>query len=332
MDLRQDCPIQLSLIVPAYNENDNIVPFYTAAVAAFEAVSGICEIVFVDDGSSDGTYQSMEQVVKENSQHSFSRVVVQAVSFSRNFGKEAAMLAGLRLARGKYCCFIDSDLQQRPETAVEMYELLRSNPEYDCVAACQESRAVGLTSCLSEKFYGLLAKFSGLDVLENASDFRVFTRQVSDALTSLPESYRFTKGLFAWIGFKTLPYTYAPDDRYSGETTWTFKKLVSYALNGLLSFSTLPLKFATYFGLIVSLAAFVYLFVVVIQRLIYRVDIPGYATIVVLILFLGGVQLLVLGIIGEYLARVYEQGKQRPIYIIRAATRSDDTSSNCSTN
>lgn len=313
--------IELSLIVPAYNEEGNILPFYEAAREALQEVSGMCEIVFIDDGSHDHTYERMCEVV--NKVCSQEALLVKCVSFSRNFGKEAGMLAGLKEAEGAYCCFIDSDLQQRPETAVEMLKLLKQNPEYDCVAACQERRSSGLVSSLSEKFYSLLGKSSGLPVIDNASDFRVFTKSVASALLDMPESFRFTKGLFAWVGFKTLAIPYVPDNRLSGSSTWSFKKLLSYALNGLLSFSTLPLRFATYLGLVVSMAAFVYLLVVVLQRLLFGIDVPGYATIVVLILFMGGVQLLVLGIIGEYLARVYIQGKQRPHYIVRSRVSSE---------
>lgn len=309
----------LSLIVPAFNEQDNIEPFYVRAKEAFSDSAIKLQIVFIDDGSTDNTYNMMTSVGE--SAKNDRDISVTALSLSRNFGKEAALYAGLKHATGDYCCFIDSDLQQRPETAREMLELLIGHPEYDIVAAYQEKRKGNpLTAHLSSWFYGLLGKTSGMDnLVADASDFRVFRREVAEALTEMSEYYRFTKGLFAWIGFKTLPFPYQADERHSGETSWSFFKLVKYALNGIMSFTTLPLRVATYLGLAASFAAIVYLVVVVLQRLILGVDVPGYATIVALLLFLGGIQLLVLGIIGEYLARVYIQGKNRPVFILRAS-------------
>lgn len=311
----------LSLIVPAYNEQDNIKPFLEAVSSAFGDWDGECEVVFVDDGSSDGTWQSIEESVHadlSSESDCCCHLTVRAISFSRNFGKEAAMYAGLEHATSEYCCFIDADLQQRPETARAMLELLIENPDFDCVAACQLNRKHGLINDLSSKFYSFLSSASGLDsVISGASDFRVFNSSVKSSLLSLDEYFRFSKGLFAWIGFKTLPFPYEPDERLSGSSKWSFKKLVKYALDGLMSFSTAPLKIATVLGLLASMAAFLYLVVVLIQKIAFGIEIPGYATLVVLILFLGGVQLLVLGIIGEYLAKMYIQGKHRPIYLTR---------------
>ena len=312
------CETSLSLIVPAYNEQDNVRPFFDRAVSAFEDSGINLQIVFVDDGSKDRTYEQMV-LVGNDAKALSANIAVVALSFPRNFGKEAALYAGLQHASGDFCCFIDSDLQQRPETAREMLEKLLESDEYDIVAAYQEKRGGNpITAWFSSVFYGLLGKSSGMgDVVADASDFRVFRREVTNALLEMSEYYRFTKGLFAWIGFKTLPFPYEADERLSGETSWSFAKLVKYAVNGLMSFTTVPLRIATYLGLITSFAAIVYLVVVVVQRLAWGVDVPGYATIVALMLLLGGIQLLVLGIIGEYLARVYIQGKGRPVYLLR---------------
>jgi glycosyltransferase involved in cell wall biosynthesis len=243
---------------------------------------------------------------------------VRVVSFSRNFGKEAAMYAGLAQASGRHCCFIDADMQQRPETAFAMLAELEKNPGFDCVAACQQNRRQGrVRAWLSRRFYGAFSSSSGMDVVDGASDFRVFTRAVADALLHMPEYFRFSKGLFAWIGFKTLPFAYSPDERLSGTTTWSLPKLVRYAAEGILSFSTSPLRIATFCGGLASFAALVYAIVVAVQRIAFGAEVPGYATIVILILLIGGVQLLVLGIMGEYLARAYIQGKHRPVYIVR---------------
>lgn len=310
--MQDSAHIDLSLIVPAYNESGNIRAFFDATVAAFQDFAGTWQIVFVDDGSRDDTFEQIQKI----SALSELPCRVTAVQLSRNFGKEAALFAGLGQARGEAISFIDADLQQRPETLLEMYRLLGQGG-WDCVAACREHRPKGPRAWLSRRFYRLLAHSSRMEILADASDFRVFTRAVADALLTMPEYHRFSKGLFAWIGFRTLPYAYTPEARHTGETTWSFGKLCHYAAGGLISFTTFPLKIAIYLGFLACLAAFAYLAVVVADRLIFGVDVPGYATVVTLILGFGGLQLLVLGIIGEYLARTYIQGKQRPVYIAR---------------
>ena len=306
--------MDLSLIIPAYNEERNIPAFFAAARDALTQLDRQCELIFVDDGSSDGTLAAMRGVADQAT----SQLAVQVVSFSRNFGKEAAMFAGLKRAEGDLVGIIDSDLQQRPETVVEMVRVLDEHSEYDCVAACQNDRRSGaLLNGFSRIYYKLLGAISEMDVIPNASDFRVFRRNVADALLSVDEYYRFSKGLFSWIGFNTYALEYTAEERREGTSRWSFRKLFKYGVNGLLSFTTLPLRLATYLGLFASAAAGIYLIVVLVQRLAWGVDVPGYATIVALILLIGGIQLLVLGIIGEYLARTYIQGKRRPIYIER---------------
>jgi glycosyltransferase involved in cell wall biosynthesis len=309
--------IDFSMIVPGFNEAENIRPFYSAAIEAFADFPGSYEIVFVDDGSSDGTLEAMRAV----SQLPDLPCDIRIVSFSRNFGKESAMYAGLEHARGRFQGFIDSDLQQQPSTMRKMLELLMENRSYDCVAAYQENRKdSAFRNWFSRKFYGILQRSSRMSVVPDASDFRVFRRVVGDALLSMPEYNRFSKGLFAWVGFKTLPYPYTPDERLAGDSSWSFSKLVRYAIGGLLSFTTAPLKFSMLLGSIVSIAAVVYLLVIVFQVLLFGVDVPGFATIVALILLFGGLQLFFLGVIGEYLGRAYIQGKNRPIYIAREDT------------
>lgn len=316
----------VSLIAPAYNEEGNIVPFAESAAAAFSALpeGWACELIFVDDGSSDCTLSSMHAVLEDASIEK-SGLAVSVVEFSRNFGKEAALYAGLEHAKGDICVLIDTDMQQPPAVARQMVDILLADEALDCVAAYQEQRKRGrLRNWCSSTFYRLLGASSGMDVLADASDFRVFRRNVRDALLGMTEYYRFSKGLFSWIGFKTKPFPYVPEDRLSGETTWSFWKLTKYAVNGLMSFTTFPLRIATWLGMGASALAIVYMAVVVLQRLIFGVDVPGYATIVALVLFLGGLQLLVLGVMGEYLARVYTQGKNRPIYIERSCQSNEN--------
>lgn len=315
--------MSVSLIVPAFNEEGNILPFVEAAKEAFEGGYEY-EIVFVDDGSSDGTLAEMKKAFTNSSIGNMPTIKI--VEFSRNFGKEAALYSGLKHATGEITVFIDSDLQQPPAIARDMVDTLLDSPDIDCIAAYQENRKQGkIVNSLSSFFYKMLGSSSGMDVLSNASDFRAFKSNVKDALLSMTEYYRFSKGLFAWIGFKVLPYPYTPNERAHGESSWSFRGLVKYAISGLLSFTTLPLKLSIWLGLVTSFSAALYMLVVVVQRFAFGVEVPGYATIVSLILLVGGIQLLVLGIAGEYIARIYIEGKSRPVYIERSLLDSSKT-------
>lgn len=310
---------ELSLIAPAFNEAQNIMPFCRMVLADLAPrVGGPMEIIFIDDGSSDGTFERMQEAIGI-----FEPLCdAAAVRFSRNFGKESAMFAGLQQARGRYCGFIDVDLQQPASDMANMLDILKASPNTDCVAAVASKRTKGgLSSRLSEGFYRILGKSSGMEVIANASDFRVFTRTVAEALISMPEYHRFSKGLFAWVGFTTIPYEYTPKNRHAGETTWSLRDLCAYAIDGLLSFTTAPLRIATIIGLFASLLAAIYLVVQIFQRLYFGVDVPGYATLVVLILFFGGLQMVLLGILGEYLGRLYIESKHRPIYLVKQIER-----------
>lgn len=299
----------VSFIVPSFNEAPNLVAFYTEFSRVFSRSDYDWELIFVDDGSTDESFKILSDL-------SLKLPGITAIQFSRNFGKEAAIWAGLNTAKGDLVGIIDADLQQPPCDALAMVDLLVSNPEYDCVAAYQEKRNEGgISASIKNCFYKIMSKMCSMDMIQNASDFRVFRRSVADAILSLPESQRFTKGIFAWIGFETLPYPYTPQDRVAGESKWSFRKLVAYAAEGILSFSTAPLKVATVLGLATSFFALIYCVAVLLRTLIFGIDVPGYATTIGVVLLLGGIQLMVLGAIGEYLARDYIQGKQRPIFI-----------------
>ena len=302
--------MKLSLVVPCYNEEENIRDFYNAARQVLEAEDYEYELVFVNDGSRDRTQEELEKVF------ALREVNVIVETFSRNFGKEAAIYAGFQKATGDFITVIDADLQQRPETVVKMVKLLQDNEEFDCVAAYQEKRQEGrVVSKLKDLFYRLINRTSEIEFYPGASDFRTFRRPVVDAILSLPEYHRFSKGIFSWVGFNTCYIPYTAEKRNAGETKWSISKLFKYAVEGFISYTTFPLKIATGLGLFTSLCAIIYLFVVVIQKLCVGNPVPGYPTIVVLILLLGGIQLTILGIIGEYLARMYIQEKHRPIYI-----------------
>lgn len=304
--------MKLSLVVPCYNEQDNVRAFYDAAVSAFEGCGYEYELVMVNDGSKDETGLELKRLFLEKKNVSNLTII----HFSRNFGKEAAILAGMKRAKGELIALIDADLQQRPEIVRDMVQILDEHPEYDCVAAYQEERKESKElSFFKKSFYKLINKVSEVDFVNGASDFRTFRRTMADAIISLPEYHRFSKGIFSWVGFDTYYIPYIVEERHAGETKWTFWKLVRYAMEGIIGFSTTPLRLATVLGGLSSALAVIYFVVVVAQRLICGVDVPGYATIVALILLIGGVQLLMLGIIGEYIARMYIQGKNRPVYI-----------------
>lgn len=310
--------IKLSAIVPCYNEQDNVELFYETFCGVFDDTEFDYQLVFIDDGSSDQTLPRLK-IIAQSLPH------VRVVSFSRNFGKEAAVWAGLNNANGDYVAIIDADLQQQPQDLLNMARILEQDESYDIVAAYQEERRENpVIAFLKGCFYKIMDSMTTTTLVNNASDFRVFRRIVADAILSLPEYHRFSKGIFSWVGFNTYAYPYIPSKRYSGESKWSFLNLVRYAVEGLVSFSTSPLRWTTYLGSLTSIASFIYLVVVLVQKLCLGVDIPGYATLVCLILLLGGIQLLVLGIIGEYIGRMYVQGKNRPIYIEARRYESND--------
>lgn len=314
--------IELSLIVPCFNEEGNVKAFYQEAVQTFEAAGVPIEIVFVDDGSHDATLARLRGVVAEAD----GRVAVQVISFSRNFGKESAIYAGMKQAVGNNLCIIDADLQQPPALALSMFDYLRSHPDTDVVAAYQDVRNEGkFVAWLKRSFYKWFNRVTDhIEIPENMSDFRVFRRSVANALLSLPEYYRFSKGLFAWVGFHTHAVPYTPRERNSGQSTWTVRSLFKYAFSGMMAFSTWPLKVAKWIGAVVSLASFAYLlYVVIVDYLIIGTGVPGYATLVSLTLLFGGIEMIVLGVMGDYMARGYIEEKRRPLYIVRERIVSD---------
>lgn len=304
--------MKLSLIVPCYNEAENVGPFQEAVMTAFDGCGYDYEIVFVDDGSKDATLHNLKKLFKAQ------KCPVKVVSFSRNFGKESGLYAGLEQASGDYISLIDADLQQRPEIVRDMVKILDENENYDVVAAYQDRRGEGkVLSFFKKSFYAIINKLSKVTLQPDASDFRTFRRSVRDSILEMGEYHRFSKGIFAWVGYETcfIPYTACP--RNAGTTKWNFGKLLNYAIDGIIGFSTAPLRFSTYVGAVSAIAAVVYLFIVILQKLFWGIDVPGYATIIVLILFFGSMQLFGIGIIGEYVGRTFEQSKDRPIYIAK---------------
>ena len=302
--------MKLSLVIPCFNEEENIREIYRSVADCFQSRLFSYECVFVDDGSTDGTFRELKKLVEEKSGH------IQVVSFSRNFGKEAAIYAGLRHAKGERVCIIDADLQQPPETVLQMMEILDAQPEVDCVAAYQKNRKESkLLSGIKSCFYKLINKLSDVEFVNKASDFRMMRRKMVDAVLSMTEYHRFSKGILSWVGFETRFIPYEVRRRKHGKSKWSNWGLTKYAMEGIISFSTAPLKIATVTGFLSAIAAVLYSVSVLMEKLIFGIAVPGYATIVILLLLLGGLILFSLGIIGEYLARMYIQMKNRPIYI-----------------
>lgn len=302
--------MKLSLVVPCYNEAENVFAFQEAVRQAFADCGYSYEIIFVDDGSKDDTLKQLRKI------HSQQACPVKVISFSRNFGKEAGIYAGIEHADGEYISLIDADLQQRPEIVRDMVSILDEKPEFDIVAAYQDRRGEGKAlSFFKKNFYRTINSLSDINLKSDASDFRTFRRSVAESIITMGEYHRFSKGIFAWVGYNTcfIPYTACP--RTAGVTKWSFRKLMNYAIDGIIGYSTKPLRTATLLGTLTAVAAFLYLIIVICQKLISGIDIPGYATIIVLILFLGSMQLFCIGIIGEYVGRTFEQSKSRPIYI-----------------
>ncbi len=303
--------MKLSLVVPCFNEEENVAYLLEEVKKTFKNDIDY-EIVFVNDGSKDNTQKILKELYESN------KDIVQVVSLSRNFGKEAAMYAGLLNAMGDMVCIIDADLQQHPSVILSMLEILQKNPDTDCVAAYQKKRSEGKAmSFVKSCFYKIINKFSDVNFTNGASDFRLMRRNMVKAVLSMTEYHRFSKGIFGWVGFNTEYIPYEAQQRKSGKSKWRVKSLVKYALEGIISFSTSPLRFSTYIGFISSIISIIYLIVVVMQKLFCGIDVPGYATIVVLVLLLGGLQLFCLGVLGEYFAKMYIQAKNRPVYIIK---------------
>jgi len=303
--------MKLSILIPAYNEEENMDIIYNNIKSVLEDIS--FEIIFIDDGSLDKTYPVLESIYKKDPNR------VRVISFSRNFGKDAAIYAGIEYAAGEFTAIIDADMEQDPKYLVKMLNFLENNKNYDQVAMVIKERKAGnvFKRFGSKTFYKFINLLSDIKFEQDASDFRMFNSIVKEALLKLPEKNRFSKGIFNWVGFNTKYLEYDVGTRTKGKTKFGFRSSFRYAINGIVGFSTRPLKLATVFGSITSLTGFVYLVYVIIKTLVFGADTPGFATIVCLILFLGGIQLISIGILGEYISRMFIETKNRPIYIAR---------------
>ena len=312
----------ISLIVPCYNEEEAMPLFYREAsrvAAAMKASHGAdFEFIFVDDGSRDGTLRVARELHAKDER-------VRYISFARNFGKESAIYAGLQASKGDYVAMLDADLQDPPALLPEMLDALLTG-DYDCAATRRTTRQgePPIRSFFARLFYRIINKMSDTEIVDGARDFRLMTRQMVDAIVSMGEYNRFSKGIFGWVGFRTKWLEYTNVERVAGTTKWNFWKLLNYAIEGIIGFSTAPLRLATCLGGVTGVAAVIYGIVVILQKLICGIDVPGYATIIVLILLLGSVQLFCIGIIGEYVGRTFEQTKNRPVYIPKEILNYED--------
>lgn len=301
---------KISIVVPCYNEEKNINNFYEEIIKTLEKVKEnySYEIIFVNDGSNDETEIEVKKIRKTDKN-------VILISFSRNFGKEAAIYAGLNNATGDLVALIDADLQHPPITILEMIKGI--NEGYDVVATKRKNRKGEpvIKSVFSKLFYKMMRMF--IPIEKNVQDFRLMKKEVVDAILSLKEYNRFSKGIFTWVGFNIKYIEIENIERKSGKTKWSFKKLFSYAIEGITSFTTAPLKVSTLMGFCISIIAIISTIVIILQTLIYGKDVPGYASIITAILFMGGVQLISIGILSEYISKMYLEIKKRPKYIIK---------------
>ncbi len=307
----------ISVIVPVYNEEGNIIPFVTALSATLQNLSSRYEILLIDDGSQDKSLELIEANLLSNPS-------VKLISFSRNFGKEVALTAGLEHCQGNVAIIIDADFQQPIETLTNFIDQWQAG--FDMVYAIRKDRRdeTWLKRFLTHGFYRLIDCLSATKIPPNASDFRLLDRKVIDALNRCGETTRFLKGLYAWVGFKSTAIYYEPQERKAGKTSFSFRRLFSLALTGIFSFSDVPLRVWSIIGMFVSGISLLYALVIVFKTLIFGVDVPGFATLAVAIIFFGGVQLFSIGILGEYIGRIFREVKCRPKYLIDKTIGFDD--------
>jgi glycosyltransferase involved in cell wall biosynthesis len=300
---------RLSLIVPAYNEASSIRAFHDRLAAVLEVLDLKSEIIYINDGSTDATGSLIRELQQEDAR-------ISLIELSRNFGKEAAMTAGLDHARGDAAIVIDADLQDPPELIPQLVAKWRNG--YDVVYATRTTRKGEslLKKLTSHAFYMVMQRVGNVTIPIDTGDFRLLSRRAIDAIRHLREQHRFMKGLFAWIGFRQIGIPYEREPRLSGNSKWNYWSLWNFALEGISSFTTAPLRIATYLGLGTATTAFVYGLFIIWDTLVHGNPVPGYPSLMVVILFLGGVQLISIGIIGEYLGRMFDESKRRPLYLI----------------
>ncbi len=307
----------LSVIVPCYNEEETVFEFYSEFKKAISKIPYDYELIFVNDGSNDETILSIKKL-SENDEH------IRYISFSRNFGKESAMLAGLKNAKGDYVSVMDADLQDPPSLLPEMMELLE-NSDYDCIATRRQTRKGESVSkrVLSKAFYKLINIISDTKIVDGARDYRLMTRAMVDAILSMNEFNRFSKGMFEWIGFNTHWISFNNVERNSGKSKWNLHQLFKYAIDGIINYSQVPLIISSCLGIIMTVVSAIMLIIIVVATLLYGNDVDGWASTACIIIFVGGLQLFFLGVTSQYIARIFLETKHRPHYIIKESNIKD---------
>lgn len=301
--------LQLSVVVPCFDEAEVIESFHAALLGVLDPLGDSFEICYVDDGSRDRTRPLLNAIAARDPR-------VHYTAFSRNFGKEAAMLAGLRMSRGAAVVIMDADLQHPPELIPRMLELHRHG--YDQVIPRRDRTGEGMVrSTLSHTYYALVRRCMDVELIDGSGDFRLLSRRAVESVLSLPESNRFSKGIFSWIGFDTVTFRYRNSERVAGRSKWGSRRLLNYGIDGLLSFNNRPLRLAIYTGFWVFVSALAYALWTVVRVVLHGVDTPGYATLLIAVVALSGIQLVTLGVIGEYVGRIYHEAKHRPPYVVR---------------
>ena len=304
---------QLSVIIPCYNEEENIKPFYDEFMkndVFFASKEMEFELIYVNDGSTDGTVAEVKKIHEVDGR-------VHLISFSRNFGKEAAMFAGLERSKGDYVVLMDVDLQDPPSLLPRMIDAMEEG--YDSVATRRVTRKgePPVRSFFARLFYKLMKKISQTEMMDGARDYRLMSRQMVDAILSMREYHRFTKGIFGWVGFRTKWIEFENVERARGETKWNFWKLFAYSIDGIVAFSTVPLKISSFAGVLFCLVAFLMMIFIIVRKLIFGDPVSGWPSLVCIILVTSGIQFFCTGILGQYLARTYMEVKKRPIYIVK---------------
>lgn len=307
----------ISLIVPCYNEEEALPIFYTETKKVLEGMECDHELIFINDGSKDGTLSILRDLAAKDEKVTY-------LSFSRNFGKEAAMYAGFSNAHGEFVAVMDADMQDPPALLPEMLKKLMDG-EYDSVATCRKTRKgePPIRSWFARMFYRIINKISDADIVDGARDFRLMRREMVEAIVEMGEYNRFSKGIFGWIGFKTYWLAYENVNRVAGETKWSFWKLLKYAIDGIINFSQAPLAVASWFGMLMTFVSFVAIIFIVVRRLAFGDPVTGWASTVCIITFIGGIQLFCMGIMGQYISKTYLEVKKRPHYIVSETNRED---------
>ena len=309
--------IELSIIVPCLNEQESIPLFYEELIKVLTKMDITYEIIFIDDGSKDATLQKMKELSQRDSN-------VVYLSFSKNFGKEAAMYAGFVNARGRYVAVMDADLQDPPALLPKMLEKVESGA-YDSVATRRVSRKgePRIRSFFARRFYQLINKISDADIVDGARDYRLMKREMVEAIVAMEEYNRFSKGIYGWIGFKTYWLAYENVERVAGESKWSFWKLFRYAVEGFINFSKAPLEIVSWTGIGMTFVSVLVLIFIVLRRLLFGDPVAGWASLICVIIFVGGIQMFSIGIMGQYISRMYMETKKRPHYIVSETNQAD---------